>query len=305
VLLIFILTVAGFLTPAKADIEGDIMGVQRQVEAPASLKLFNGKTLVQSTMPDAHGHFKFSKIDPGAYVIHVESDGYYAKDVPVQVANTTSHVTITLERTPDNPATKATFDPFRSLNIPRPAKKEYDLGMRAQKDGNCDMRLLHLQKAVSLYPQYGEAYTEIARCYLQMNDMASAETAFKRAIPISPGVYASVNLATLYINEGKIDEASILIAPLLQKNPTEGELYAAAARIHFAKGRMREAEAAALEAHTRGHRSPDIHLILAKIYEDQGRRGALLTQLLEYLDENPRGGVADQVRRQIQALQNQ
>jgi thioredoxin-like negative regulator of GroEL len=155
---------------------------------------------------------------------------------------------------------------------------------------------------VSLYPQYGEAYTEIARCYLQMNDMASAETAFKKAIPISPGVYASVNLATLYINEGKIDEAQALIAPLLQKNPTEGELYAAAARIHFAKGRMREAEAAALEAHTRGHRSPDIHLILAKIYEDQGRREALLTQLLLYLDENPRGGAADQVRRRIEEL---
>jgi tetratricopeptide (TPR) repeat protein len=304
VLLLFILTVAGVVTPAKADIQGELVGTHF-VDAPASVKLFSGKTLVQATMADAHGHFKFSKVDSGSYVIHVESDGYYAQDVPVQVANSTSHVSITLQPTPDNPSTRATFDPFRDLDIPRAAKKEFELGMREQRDGKCDMRLTHLKKAVALYPRYGEAFTEIARCYLVMNEMAAAEDAFKSAIPFSPGVYASVNLATLYTNEGKVDEAQALITPLLRKNPTEGELYAALARIHFAKGRLPEAEAAALEAHRRGHRSPDIHLILAKIYEDQGKSGALLTQLQDYLDENPRGAAADQVRRRMEALQRQ
>jgi tetratricopeptide (TPR) repeat protein len=301
VLLLFILTVAGVIAPAKADIQGELVGTHF-VDIPASVKLFSGRTLVQATMADDHGHFKFSKVDSGSYVIHVESDGYYAQDVPVQVANSTSHVSITLQPTPDNPSTRATFDPFRDLDIPRTAKKEFELGMREQKDGKCDMRLAHLKKAVALYPRYGEAFTEIARCYLLMNDTAAAEAAFKSAIPISPGVYASVNLATLYTNEGKVDEAEALINPLLQKNPTEGELYGALARIHFARGRLREAEAAALEAHRRGHRSPDIHLILAKIYEDQGKRGALLTQLSDYLDENPHGSTADQVRRRMEEL---
>jgi tetratricopeptide (TPR) repeat protein len=304
VLLLLILTVAGVLTPTKADIDGEIVAFQR-VGAPASLRLFNGKTLLQTTMPDDHGRFKFSKVDSGSYIIHVERDGYYMQDVPVDVANSTSHVSITLQPTPDNPSSTAAFDPFRELDIPRPAKKEFELGMRQQKDGKCDMRLAHLKKAVALYPRYGEAFTEIGRCYLMMNDMAAAEAAFKSAIPVSPGVYAAVNLATLYTNEGKVDEAQALITPLLQKNPTEGELYAALARIHFAKGRLREAEAAALEAHRRGHRSPDIHLMLAKIYEDQGKRGALLTQLQDYLDENPRGAAADQVRRQMEVLQRQ
>ena len=302
--LLFILTLAGVIAPAKADIQGELVG-PHFVDAPASVRLFSGRTLVQATMADAHGRFKFNKIDPGSYVIHVECDGFYGKDVPVQVASSTARVNITLEPTKDNPSTTATFNPFRDLDIPRAAKKEFELGMREQKDGKCDMRLVHLQKALSIYPRYGEAYTEIARCYLTMNDMTSAEAAFKSAIPISPGVYASVNLATLYTNEGKIDEAQALITPLLQKNPTEGELYAALARIHFAKGRLREAEAAALEAHRRGHRSPDVHLILAKIYEDQGKSGALMTQLQDYLDENPRGAAADQVRRRMEVLQRQ
>src|SRR5262249_15616320 len=154
------------------------------------------------------------------------------------------------------------------------AKKEYELGIREQKDGKCDVRLTHLQKAVELYPQYAEAFTEIGRCYLQMKDLASAETAFKKAAELSPEVYPTVNLATLYVSEGRLDEAQAIITPLLKTHPTEGELYAAMARIYSAKGQSKEAVSAGLEAHERGHRSPDIHLLLAKIYESQGNRGA-------------------------------
>jgi len=75
---------------------------------------------------------------------------------------------------------------------------------------------------------------------------------------------------------------------------------------NFLRGtQLKEAVAAGLEAHSRGHQSPDVHLLLAKIYEDQGNHGAELTQLLNYLDENPRGAAADQVRRQLEALQKQ
>jgi hypothetical protein len=301
VLFLLILTLAGVASPNKVDIQGELVGAHF-VDVPASLRLFNGKTLVQATMPDHHGRFKFTKIEAGSYVIHVECDGYYAQDVPVQVANSTSHVSITLQPTPDNPSTTSAFDPFHDLDIPRAAKKELEAGMREQKDGKCDMRIAHLKKAIAIYPRYGEAFTEMARCYLLMNDTAAAEAAFKAAIPLTPGVYASVNLVSLYISKGRLDEAQALIAPLLQKYPTEGELYAALTRIYYAKGLLREAVSAGLEAHVRGHRSPDIHLILAQIYKDQGNRPAQQTQLLNYLEENPRGAAADQVRKQLQDL---
>jgi tetratricopeptide (TPR) repeat protein len=301
VLVLFILSAISVLAPAKFDIQGQIINARR-VDAPALLRLLSGNTIVQTTAADPRGHFRFRKIDPGSYVIHVESDGYYGQDIPVQLSDSISNLDITLTPTADNPLSSATFDPFRSLDIPAKAKKEFNLGVLPQKDGKCDGRITHLQKAVAIYPQYGEAFTEIARCYVQMNDLAAAETAFKSAAQFSDGVYATVNLATLYLNQGRLDEAQALITPLLQKRPTEGELYAAQARIYYAKGRTREAELAALEAHERGHKSPDMHLILAKIYQDQGRRSALLTQLMTYLDENPRGAAADQVRREIQEI---
>ena len=197
------------------------------------------------------------------------------------------------------------FSALGQSGIPARAKHEYELGTRPQKDGKCNLRIEHLKKAVAIYPQYGDAFTELARCYLQMNDTPDAEAAFKNATRFSAGVDAAVNLATLYVNTGRADEAQAIIAPLLKKNPTEAGLYAAMARIYFAKGMLHETEVAVLEAHARGHHPPDIHLILAKIYQDQGKRQAQATQLLNYLDENPDGADAAQVRKQLQQLQDQ
>jgi predicted Zn-dependent protease len=204
---------------------------------------------------------------------------------------------------PDEPGFSSSFDPFRDLEIPSRAKKEFDAGTRQRKDVKCAKAMPHLQKAVAIFPKYGEAYTEIGRCYVQMNNHTAAEEAFKKAIQFTTGVYPAVNLSSLYLDEGRLDDAQQLITRLLPKNPTEPELYAALARIYFAQGRLHDAELAGLEAHSRGHESPDVHLILAKIYEGQGNRAALITQLRMYLEEKPEGATAAQVRKQLDTVQ--
>jgi len=306
----FILSIAGIFIAArvaisspKVDIQGEIVTGHR-MDRPALVRLFSGQKAIQETLADSRGRFRFRKIDPGSYVIHVECDGYYGQDVTVQMADSTHHVSITLQPAPDEPAFTSAFHPFRELDIPRQAKKEFALGMREQKGGQCARTMPHLQKAVAIYPRYGEAFNEIGRCYLQMDNLAAAEESFKKAVQFSSGISPAVNLAGLYVNQGRLDEAQELITRLLRKNPTEGELYAALTRIYFAKGRVHDAELAGLEAHSRGHESPDVHLILAKIYESQRNRAALITQLRTYLDENPRGRTADEVRRQLEDIQN-
>jgi Flp pilus assembly protein TadD len=204
----------------------------------------------------------------------------------------------------DEPGLSSGLSPFRDLEIPSRARKEFERGMHQRNDVRCARSLPHLEKAVAIYPRYGEAFTEIGRCYLQMDNRAAAEEAFKKAVQLAGGVNPAVNLSTLYVDEGRLEEAQQLITPLLPKNPTEPELYTALARIYFAEGRVHEAELAGLEAHSLGHESPDVHLILAKIYESQQNRAALVTQLRMYLEEKPQGTMADQIRKQLSAVQN-
>ncbi len=287
----------------KFDLQGDVVTSNR-IASPIVVRLLSGTTVVQQMLADDRGKFKFRKVDPGSYVVRAECDGYYTQEVPVQVGDSTRPVSISLQPVHDDPAFTPSFNPFRDFEIPAQAKREFDAAMREQKVPLCAKALPHLQKAVSIYPRYGEAFTEIGRCYLLMNNTGAAEDAFKKAVQFTGEIYPSVNLATLYINEGRLDEAQDVITRLLPKNAAQGELYAALARVYFAKGRTHEAELAGLEAHARGHQSPDIHLILAKIYEDQHKRAAVITQLLTYLDENPRGAKSDAVRKQLQDFQN-
>jgi tetratricopeptide (TPR) repeat protein len=286
----------------KFDIQGEVVTSNR-VATPILVRLFKGTTLIQQMMTDDRGKFRFRKVDPGSYTIHAECEGYYAQDLSVQVTDSLQPVSISLEPVHNDPAVTASFNPFREFEIPRQAKKEFEEAMRDQKSPPCEKALPHLQKAIELYPRYGEAFTEMGRCYLLRNNPAAAEEALKKAVQFTPEIYPSVNLATLYVNQGRLDEAEELITRLLPKNQAQGDLYGALARIYFAKGRIHDAEVAGLEAHARGHRSADVHLILAKIYEDQHNRAALLTQLLTYLDEDPRGAKADEVRKQLRDLQ--
>jgi tetratricopeptide (TPR) repeat protein len=297
---LFILSLAA---SSKIDIQGEVVAGHDRIDQPILVRLFRGTAAIQETLADPRGRFKFRNVDRGSYVIRVECNGYRGPDLPVAAADSTPHVTITLQRIPEDPALSPAFDPFRSLDIPSRAKKEFQLAVREQKRGQCATAMPHLQKAVTIYPRYGDAFTEIGRCNIQIENPGAAEEAFKKAVEFGSGVLPTVNLASLYVNRGRLDEAEKLIVPLLAKNPAEGELYAALTRIYYAEGRLHDAEIAGLEAHSRRHESPDVHLILAKIYETQQNRAALVTQLRTYLDESPPGPMADQVRKQLQDVE--
>ena len=115
-------------------------------------------------------------------------------------------------------------------------------------------------------------------------------------------IYPGINLADLYAGEKKFDQAQQVIEAVMQKNPTEGDLWFAMARIHFDQGQMNEAEAAGLAAHSRIHRTADVHLLLAKVYLALKDSPSVVAQLEIYLKENPKGPIADQVRKSLKSL---
>ena len=74
------------------------------------------------------------------------------------------------------------------------------------------------------------------------------------------------------------------------------------AQIEFSRGRLKEAEEAALQAHQKKHRMADVHLLLAKVYLSLEKYPALIGQLRLYLEENPKGPLADRVRQNLKEL---
>ena len=297
------LAAASVVASTTVDIQGTLStGPGERLHEPVLVRLLSGENEVQEQLAGFNGQFRFKKVLPGSYVIRIERDGYNLQDVPIVTTSPTYRIQITLQATPIESAFSGAHDPFTSLSVSPAARKEFELGMGEQKIGRCDAALQHFQKAVALYPKYGDAFDEIGNCDIRSGNFQGAEESFKKAMAFSDPVHPAVKLSDLYLVQKRYDEAQNLILKLLPQNPTEGDLYAAIARVYYAVGRIRDAELAGLEAQSRTHQSADVHLLLAKIYEEQNNRPARITQLRAYLDENPRGAKADEVRKLLLGL---
>jgi tetratricopeptide (TPR) repeat protein len=186
-----------------------------------------------------------------------------------------------------------------AVDISRAAKREFEAGLKDRKSGNCDKAIPRLQKAIGLAPKYGDAHNELGICLLKQSKLSEAEAAFRSAVEWNGPIDASINLADLYTRQKRFDEGLQLLQKSLTANPTEGDLFFALARIYFDQGELRKAEYAGLEAHSRIHRSAEVHLLLAKIYLSTGNHPALSTQFETYQIENPAGPIPDEIRQAV------
>jgi tetratricopeptide (TPR) repeat protein len=67
-------------------------------------------------------------------------------------------------------------------NIPKPARKAYDQGMKLQKENQAEKALVAFNQAIELYPEYFQALTERANLLMQQNKLREAEADFNQAL---------------------------------------------------------------------------------------------------------------------------
>jgi hypothetical protein len=301
--LLFLLAIS---IPVRAgDVDGEVRtGPRSGLNQPASVQLVKNGEIVAERLTDLNGRFEFLGLPAGDYTLRIKYPGFQDTEVPLRLGDPSmrSRVPITLTPVTTDADTYPSVLSVDELRVPRNARNAFEDGARDRKRGNCAKAVQHLQKAVSLYANYGDAFNELGICYKEMGRTAEAEDAFKKANQYSSSVYPAINLADLYAGQRRFEEAERVVRSSFSRYPTEGDLFFALARIFFEQGRMKEAEAAGLEAHSRVHRAADVHLLMAKIYLAANNYPALATQLEAYLEENPEGPVAEQARITLRQL---
>ena len=287
------------------DIDGEVrVGLRSGLAKPARVQLLREHQVVYEQFTGLDGRFEFHSVEPASYLVRAIYDNLPQTDVVVNVAggNTRYRVPITIKPPKDGPVGKTQVVSVDQLLIPKDARKEYEEGLKDRKAGDCTKAATHLQKAVTKAPKFGEAFNELGICLKSQNDLAGSENAFKKAIELNATIYPSINLADLYAGQKRFAEARRIVDAARQKNPGEGDLLFALARIEFDQGHLKEAEAAGLEAHSRIHRTADVHLLLAKVYLASKNTPAVVGQMQAYLAENPNGPMADVVRKNLKGL---
>lgn len=273
---------------------------QGYLQGPAKVKLLRLGEPVSEQFTDLAGQFQFPDVSPGPYIIAVEYPGAESAFVSVDVLGSQRDFIVELgqRRVVD---TKSPYPvPLAEYQIPRPARQEFDRARKEQKSLNCPKALEHLRKALRAFPQYAEAHNEMGRCYRQLGELRQAEEAFQAAVRLGVSAVPALNLADLYVAQGRLTEARDLLREMIRRYPDEGDAYFALANVHFEERDLKEAEALGLAAHARAHRNADVHLLLAKIYLRQESRPAIVRELELYVQEAPNTPLRQRVQQALQ-----
>jgi tetratricopeptide (TPR) repeat protein len=145
------------------------------------------------------GEFVQLGIFPGEYIITAEKDtGKANASMPVSIGENPD-VNLQLSRTGPSPELKAKQDALQKI---------FDEGVEASKAGKYDDAIAKFTEAAGMVPNCADCYYNIGVANVQKQDLAAAETAYKKAIELKPDhCDALANLANVYNAEKKLDLA--------------------------------------------------------------------------------------------------
>ena len=247
---------------------------------------------------DPEGRFHFGNVFPGGYTISAAFAGYTTKGVEFDTTMA-GPFEIDLTRTMDRPQQGSPVISVREYMMPDDARKEFDRAQKEIKRQDCGKAIEHLEKGLQLFDQ-PSALNDLGNCYRKLGKLDRAETSFRRAVELSDSVYIALNLAEVYTAQKRFSEARTVLENAARRTAENGDAYYGIALSYFKEERFDQAEAAALQAHTRPHRIADVHLLLAMIYAKKNP-ARVAGQLELYLDEAPNGPQSEHVREVLKA----
>jgi len=186
----------------------------------------------------------------------------------------------------------------RELSIPESASNAYKEGIDRLAKNDPAASLVHLQRAVSEFPDFYEAYYAIGLAQLKLGHEEEAERAFRNSIDASGGDYAEPHfgLSVLLCNQRKFIEALPIIHKALELAQSFGPGQFILAWALYGLNRLDEAEENAHEALAQDPSFAPAHILLANIYNRRSDYFAALGELDAYLRLMPHGALSDQVR---------
>lgn len=259
------------------------------------------------------GEAQFLGVPVGDYHVQISGDGIQPKDsdtfeVDSRKITQSQYVVVTkLEESGPKPlSAKSSTVSVTDLNVPPKARKEVDKANEEMATHNWKKALEHLNKAVTLAPQYATAYNNMGVLYDKMNDIPHEEEALQKAVSLD-GHFAPalLNYGKLCLRQKNPLQAETLLQRAASSDPSDTEIVTL---LSFAEFMNRHFDAAinnAVQAHSSGRdHSSFLHYIAARAYQQENQQQRALAEFQDFLKEEPKGPRADQVRADIAKMQD-
>jgi TolA-binding protein len=271
---------------------------------------------VGESYSDPEGKFSFDDLPGNLYHVIVRQEGYHSVELPVDINPSTQHlVYVHIELVPDekNEAVQSTLKGSNSAMVdesslvekfPKDAKKQYEKGTKAQREGKSLQAIEHYEKALEIAPEMYFARNNLASLYLENQRFGEAEAELKKVIAENQAdANAYFNLANVYLLTGRLNEAADSIQEGLQRQPRSafGEFLMGTMLVK--KGNAREAEERFRVALNADPGLANAHLALVNLYIRQNRNAEAVQELSLFLKQSPESPFAPHARELLKKLQ--
>jgi Tfp pilus assembly protein PilF len=204
------------------QIQGTVRWGPAQRPAQGVIVRCSGTGGTNEHLTDPSGRFYF-RVSPGHYECSVRVPGFREEFKSVDLIDTQSseYMDFRLREEGDSkaPGGNAGTKPAEP-NIPAKAREEFDKGAAAValgKKENLEEGVLHLEKAVGIFPQYLQAQLMLGTSYAELQQFDKAELALKKTLEIDPkAANALFALGEIYLRQKKNEDAEKVLLQGLQ-----------------------------------------------------------------------------------------
>jgi tetratricopeptide (TPR) repeat protein len=157
------------------------------------IEALNG--LKRDTLSDKDGNYEFRGMSGGRYRVYatnpdapeqycdpIEADTNRAYSNRLQV-DVNLKLPLHKEKKDSNPGVVSAAE--AAQNIPKPALKAYEQGLKLQKENKGEQALNAFNQAIELYPEYFQALTERANLLMGSGKLTEATADFERALRLN------------------------------------------------------------------------------------------------------------------------
>jgi TolA-binding protein len=269
-----------------------------------------------STVTDQEGTFRFNNLRPGRYSVVVDAGKQYEApretvDIdPGQMGDKQVNIQLRF---------KAGADPALA-GIPKNALDLYEKGTAAAQKGDPQSASEFLGKAVSAYPNFPMALSELGLQYLKLKQMDKAAEVFEALLKLKPddatgqldlGI-ALYNQGITFINQQKLDDAQKKLdgaeahlraaIKLNSSNPT-AHYYLGLTLIKFRAYDEAQKELELVILHG-GENLALAHRYLGGVYVSTHKNKEAADELEKYLKLDPKATDAERIRGTIKDLRS-
>jgi tetratricopeptide (TPR) repeat protein len=293
--------------PQTFEVSGQVRlaeGNQAAQNVPVRLERFSGGT-VDQMFTDSHGRFRFANLQRGYYKVIINAPGFRPaqQDADLQVLFKSFMVFELVADNSKNLLSSPGVLDVIDARAPAEAREEFSRGRAELAKKNTPQAIVHLEKAVSLYPDFFQARLLLGTAFMDVRNWARAEEALARAHDTRPDD-PTVLLALGEVNwrQKRYAEAEKLLLDGLKLDDRSWHGHFTLARLYWDKNEIAKAGPPTGRTLQLKPDFAEAHLLAGNILLRLGQQERALVEYQEYLRLDPKGEFADKTRELVQRL---